>query len=284
MGGGTGATTKQTPKTDAQKTAQTTYKTHTLEEKDTDGDGLKDWQEDLYGTDKTKKDTDGDGIPDAVEIRTSQAPTTTDALSLSTSTTTPEQKTLTRALTRQIFAAYVQAKQEKTFNQKEFNTFVENLTKQAYDKSILPKFTYSVDDIKHIIKPTEKNVRFYKKAFDEAVKEFDTIDAYEMTLYAQAVKTQNPDDFAKLRSVADIYRRVAKNLMIMPVPSDYTRQHVRLANNFVTFASVLDKLAFSETDPMLSFVAIREFLDTEANIKTAYTDMDAYFELQHNVQ
>ena len=34
---------------------------------DTDGDGLPDWEESLYGTDPKKADTDGDGIGDACD-------------------------------------------------------------------------------------------------------------------------------------------------------------------------------------------------------------------------
>ena len=39
-----------------------------LDENDTDGDGLLNYQEDYYGTDKTKPDTDGDGLTDLQEI------------------------------------------------------------------------------------------------------------------------------------------------------------------------------------------------------------------------
>lgn len=37
--------------------------------KDTDSDGLPDWQEALYGTDANKADTDGDGISDGEAVR-----------------------------------------------------------------------------------------------------------------------------------------------------------------------------------------------------------------------
>jgi len=37
-------------------------------ELDTDGDGLKDWQEELYQTSKVLRDSDGDGVTDADEV------------------------------------------------------------------------------------------------------------------------------------------------------------------------------------------------------------------------
>ena len=42
-------------------------------DKDTDGDGIPDWQENLFGFDPTKKDTDGDGIPDTLPTADGQS-------------------------------------------------------------------------------------------------------------------------------------------------------------------------------------------------------------------
>ncbi|KKR84482.1 MAG: LamG domain protein jellyroll fold domain protein [Candidatus Nomurabacteria bacterium GW2011_GWA2_40_97] len=40
-----------------------------LVNKDTDLDGVYDWEESLWGTDPTKKDTDDDGVLDNLEIK-----------------------------------------------------------------------------------------------------------------------------------------------------------------------------------------------------------------------
>lgn len=45
------------------------------ENKDSDGDGLKDWEEDLYKTDIYNPDTDGDGFLDGEEINSGHNPT-----------------------------------------------------------------------------------------------------------------------------------------------------------------------------------------------------------------
>ena len=43
--------------------------------KDTDGDGVMDWEERLYKTDINLKDTDGDGLEDGVEVAAGMDPT-----------------------------------------------------------------------------------------------------------------------------------------------------------------------------------------------------------------
>jgi len=41
---------------------------------DSDGDGLLNWQEDLYGTSKTLRDSDGDGMSDGAEVSMGRDP------------------------------------------------------------------------------------------------------------------------------------------------------------------------------------------------------------------
>jgi hypothetical protein len=41
---------------------------------DSDNDGLKDWEETLWGTDPHKADTDGDGTPDGQEVKDGRNP------------------------------------------------------------------------------------------------------------------------------------------------------------------------------------------------------------------
>ena len=46
----------------------------TIEEADSDGDGLTDWEEGILGTDPYSPDTDRDGIPDGIEITNGSDP------------------------------------------------------------------------------------------------------------------------------------------------------------------------------------------------------------------
>ena len=46
----------------------------TITDRDSDADGLPDWEEHLYGSDPLKFDTDGDGTPDGEEVREGRDP------------------------------------------------------------------------------------------------------------------------------------------------------------------------------------------------------------------
>jgi len=56
-----------TPQTQHVRPGQGTTPTP-LDTRDSDNDGLFDWEEELRGTDPTNADTDGDGAPDLVEV------------------------------------------------------------------------------------------------------------------------------------------------------------------------------------------------------------------------
>ena len=91
--------------------------------KDSDGDGLKDWEEELWRTDPNKPDTNGDGINDFEEIRMGINPigtSTTDMLSTTTLATKVNPSiesdlTDTDKFSRELFAKYVGEKQNGTY-------------------------------------------------------------------------------------------------------------------------------------------------------------------------
>ena len=91
-----------------------------LAEKDSDKDGLKNWEEALWGTDPNNSDTDGDGTPDGEEVGLGRNPTIkgpNDKVSPPVAdtgengSTQNEASTATSRVARATFAQYLQAKQ-----------------------------------------------------------------------------------------------------------------------------------------------------------------------------
>ena len=90
--------------------------------KDSDNDGLKDWEEELWKTDKNKADTDGDGTLDGQEIKLGRNPLVkgpNDKLSKETvadkvNTQTEKDLTDTEKFSRELFLKIIAAKQNNT--------------------------------------------------------------------------------------------------------------------------------------------------------------------------
>ncbi|MEK7567086.1 MAG: hypothetical protein AAB527_03065, partial [Patescibacteria group bacterium] len=79
----------------------------TVESPDSDNDGLKDWEETLWGTNPNNDDSDNDGISDGEEIKNNEP-------SVPTPKQEPSQENplnLTQKTTRDLFVSYIQQRQ-----------------------------------------------------------------------------------------------------------------------------------------------------------------------------
>ena len=99
---------------------ESVQKVNAILERDEDGDGLKDWEEELWQTKRDNADTDGDGAADGVEVASGRDPFKSgpnDALNqeeIDKKTTLAErgEPTLTDTIARDLFAEYLKIKQE----------------------------------------------------------------------------------------------------------------------------------------------------------------------------
>jgi len=241
---------------------------------DTDGDGIRDWEEALLGLDPTNPDTNGDGISDGEEIATARR-----AFQESRSaSSTNENLTRTDIVTREIFGAYIQSKQRGTFDKDSLDFIIAQATRSQFNVQKEP--LYRIDEI--LTTSDTSNVRTlqYEKDFQDAIESILSLNEYELTTYGRAVQTNSAEDFAKLMDAALVYKNIADTLLAVTVPEDAARPHLDVINSFATFAEILTIMGSNPDDPMLTFVTARDFIEAEDSIKTAYTQIDIYFTLK----
>lgn len=244
---------------------------------DSDGDGLEDWREILLGTDPNNPDSDGDGVNDGDEVEAARA-----ALETATSSiiARAESSTRTDQLAREVFGAYIQSKQLGTYDQAAF----ENLVAEATGETFLTATAqYTKDDINVVADTSSASIATYEKAFQEAILPVIEIGEYELTTYGRAVETQSEEEFLKLERAGDVYLRIANTLLEISVPEDAVVPHLSLVNSFASFARTLKMMSESPEDPILAFVAMRDFLKGEEAIKNAYSQIDIYFTIRDAV-
>jgi hypothetical protein len=105
-------------------------------EKDSDSDGLKDWEEALYGTDPKNPDTRGRGLGDAKEIEKERASSTTATAASARATST---MTATDRFSRELFTKYLEAKRAGQEITPELSASIAaDLTSKTYDQELPP--------------------------------------------------------------------------------------------------------------------------------------------------
>ncbi len=233
---------------------------------DTDGDGLKDWEEDVRGTDKKNIDTDNDGTSDYDETQINRDPLKkgpNDKIALepkATSTQNQEYQKLTdtEKFSRNFFAKFIQLKQANLSGDKESQ------------QDLINELLYSIE-----VNSVSVPVEMYKTSSIKTVPDSDLSFQIYGNLLAQIyIKYQNEyiknpfpnvmnseNDVISFSSAAKnaigIYSRMEKDVLSITVPESLAYSHVDFLNNLYENRQSMIKLSVLDKDPLMALTAMK---------------------------
>lgn len=247
--------------------------------KDTDGDGLKDWEEVLWGTDLNKGDTDGDGTKDNDEILAKRDPAKAspgdemehqlskiDAPGASIEKTEPQ--TFTGQLARDFGEAYMRQK----FGKKEvdgeylsnilFSDLTNTLAQPNEHLSAQRKNAYvETQDLLVINDTSPLAVKSYiNHVGDVLVSSSLQEEQNEIQLVLNAVKEERLEDFQKLLAYRDAYQTTAKRLKETSVPSHLLNTHQAMINSLWRLGLVAEEMSGFPEDPVGGLTAMNNYM------------------------
>ena len=252
-------------------------------DKDTDGDGLKDWEELLWKTDPNKADTDGDGTNDNEEITLNRNPLKAgpndkisekeDLVAQEKAVSDSKQNTLTAAYARKFLTEYMTLKQQKgELSDADKQNLVQSFMDNIEPLTVVDQ--YSVSDIK-ITANTSDSVKKYaeemKKIF---IDERQGLISEPEVFKALMKNIQEGADFQKdiesLNYSIGKYEELIKKMMNMIVPKELSENHLEAINGFNNTKIAIKNMTFASTDPVKA-VTGRKLYDIE--LKRAYDDL-----------
>lgn len=235
---------------------------------DTDSDGLKDWQEALWGTNKNDPDTDGDGKNDGTEIEEGRDPTIPgpndrleDTRGISASSVasfsagvSQDPNNVTSNLSKGLFAQFMSldASGELTDTSQEnlINSVISNIDPGA----IPPKYTIS--DVK-VVPNSQTSLKAYGNSIASA-----------LTALQSRVGGQSDNQ----KALAE-YQGLMETLSNLQVPSTLGLNHLRVLNNFnVTYQSMIMVVAY-ENDPVKALLAMKTLDSSNADARVLFTNI-----------
>lgn len=256
--------------------------------KDTDGDGLKDWEEVLWHTDPNNPDTDGDGIKDNDEILAKRDPTkagpndTIDALALAQKMYPAkagsigkekqgeQSSTLTEQLARDFSDAYVRRKfsGSGTIDQNYLSKLLfSGVTKGIGKENLqLPDEIFTKKDFVIVADSSSAAIRDYLNRLGELFVSIPNngdpaLSAQnELQFTIRAIEEERLDDLKKLLVARDAYKKFANGLKAMPVPASMAKSHQSMANSFWRLSLIVEQMSEFEKDPAASFAALNAYL------------------------
>lgn len=223
---------------------------------DTDLDGLKDWQEVLWSTDKNMVDSDGDGTPDGEEVVAGRDPSikgpndgldqtrgvSANAVTSFSSSVTNDPDNVTQSISTTLFSSFmaIQGSGEPLDANAE-QLLVDSALAFADPGSIPPKYT--IADIK-VVDSSAVNLKKYGNDLAEA------FNAYNATIPSQVTT-----DLTK-------YANLINSIKNIPVPGTLGLNHVKILNTFnVSYQTYYMMLKY-EQDPAKALVAMKSFQES----------------------
>ncbi|MDE1966418.1 MAG: hypothetical protein KGI41_04230 [Patescibacteria group bacterium] len=237
----------------------------TLASKDSDGDGLPDWEEALYGTDPHKVDTFGYGMTDAEAVakglivpKVLQQATSTD-LSASIPSGLPANNSLTDQFGKALFAQYLQAAPNGTqLSQADMNTFLTGAL-GALNAATPEQDSYAASQMK--VQGTGPDALRQYAADAEAAFGANTVSANqsELAYFRDALQQNDPASLTKVAEIGAAYTKIAAALAKMPVPSELEQYHLALVNAFARLGTATSDMALIGTDPLRSALGVSRY-------------------------
>jgi len=256
--------------------------------KDSDSDGLPDWEEALYGTDPYKVDTfnlgmtDGDAVAKGLIVPKAIADV---AIATSTNASNivdpslppaPAEGTLTAAFAQNFFTLYLAAKQNNGGGDLS-EADMQNVANQAL--SSLSSAIASTPDFKSLRDLTisgsspEELKAFAVSA--EAVLRKNKADATtsELNYLKSALLNNDNTAISHITSIAKGYRDSAVGLSVLPVPKELAADYLVLINSMMRISQITTDFTKVETDTLTTMLALQQYPQVVVTLGSAFINI-----------
>lgn len=253
-------TRKALEKENSQKTPQQKFldiAKNNIISKDTDEDGLFDWEEELRGTDKYNKDSDGDGTSDGDEIKFGRNPLKQgpgDKLN----TQEIQQKifenidytpgTVSEGAATSLISNYLALRESGQNNSQNTEKLATQIAEQAKILSEIPN-EYSISDIKTFPDYEKDGLKKYGNDFATLVVNY----------YAVFSVVKGNTDKEYINNLSKVFSSFAHELSKLPVPRGNVDTHLSFINNISKISVALSMLNSSNKDPVTALFALSQY-------------------------
>lgn len=253
-----------------------------LIQSDTDGDGLQDWEETLWGTDPRLADTDADGAIDGEEVRDGRNPLVPgpdDSLEEyptgTTAGTETADATATDQVAQQFIGQYLTLKQqgvEMTEVQQE--ALVDSLLESAQTFPSLSRTAFSASDIfvGDVDAYTYGNelASILNRHTPERVE-------HELTILTRALEYGDDLELEKLVPIVEGYEGIIRDATTLSVPEGVRDIHVDFLNAALGVKEIISAMRAAFSDPIFALNEVSKYEEEVNRLSEAMDDLKLYF-------
>lgn len=239
-----------------------------LLEKDTDADGLLDWEESLWGTDPTKTETTP-GVPDGeavASLKLTQEKNNT--LSSSGSSALGEENlTETDKFSREFFSTVATLTQSGSLDDETVGKISSSLVEQI--KISASGKTFLISDIKITKDETPQSIKSYANSLVVIFTKYAIKDS-AFDILSESM-TNDGDIDAKILNKFDPMiqkmRAIVKEMLLVNTPQTFALLHLEVINGFQASAENLSDIKLIDEDIIIAISAISKYQENDNKLK-----------------
>lgn len=233
--------------------------------KDSDGDGLYDWEEALWGTNPHMADSRGDGISDYDYVKNLRQKIDVDDSYTSSSSNQ------TQTFAKQFYTTAAVINQTGGLNQETLDKFSQNIGSTLNNFRIEDKYT--VADIK----TSSISIDQYRTNIDNLYDGLGSLDIEETMLIGFII--QNPEDEYALEVLGEYLNyseKLVLGLLSMNVPHGNLGPHLAFVNNIDKMAEIVKSTVFVNDDPLKTLTYLSKYEIYADHLENSQNMMNRY--------
>jgi hypothetical protein len=242
-----------------------------VEDLDTDSDGVKDWEEALWGLDFNNPDTNEDGILDGQEVekRRNELRASDEFIDV------PEiPETETERIARQLLTVALNVNQVSGggLDQQQISSLAE-----GFIQSVEPNMVsmYALSDLKIDVKQTAQD---YYNEMSQELAYLDSIPTNELKILEQAIATNKKNKLKELEPIIEAYAQAPEKVLDKKIPTQVAEYHLAYLNALTQKAIALVSMTQYFDDPVIALRGVQEYAIADNNLVQASQNIQNYLQ------
>ena len=252
--------------------------------KDSDSDGLPDWEEALYGTDPNNahsvnpNQTDREAVAQGL-VKTSFATATStpvDGKSLGSIEAGPT--TLTDQFAKTLFGQYLKTRgnSQRPPSSEEIARFVEEGVKELKAGQSVQN-TFNLGQV-HVVGSGPDALLAYASDAEKAMAQSNIADEKtELDYFSDAVNNNDARAVTHVANYARAYGQMGKALMQINVPKEVASSHLALANALMHLSDSVLSMSMIQSDPLRAMLGMAEYKDDVTSVASVLKQVHVVF-------
>jgi len=244
----------------------------TLSEKDTNQNGIPDWEEALWGLNPA-----GDGAKNKAFIDAKKSALAQNNPSANTSSGGSDQPNDTGAFSREFFTAVASLKASGSLDQTSISELANNLSKNVTANRDIPP-AHAIDEIKTTTDASPASIKKYHDAVLQAIANSKNNRlGTELAIVQNGLSGTDTNMYAELTVIAQNYKDFSDQLLKITAPKDAAQMHLDAVNAASAMAVVVANMSQVLSNPLVGMLGAAQYDQNSTALTTAFTNLGHYF-------